>query len=474
MRMSMGEVAGILDTSTGDPDAIALGYSIDSRTVKPGQLFFAIQGPRFNGHEFVAQALQRGAVGAIVEKGFSGLAPGAVTANLIQVSNPTDALQRLALEVRRKWGRRLVAITGSAGKTTTKEMVAAMLGQRFPVLKSPGNLNNDYGLPLALLQLEPHHEAAVMELAMSAPGEIARLARIAEPQVGVVTNVAAVHLQFFDSVDSIGRAKRELIESLPDDGTAVLNFDDRRVRGFAEGFPGRVVTYGLEPGAIFRASDIRLAGEEGSQFRVEGPGMKGEYRVPLPGRHNVQNALAAMATASLFDIPSAAIAEALNQFQTLHQRSEILTLPGDITILNDSYNSNPLAMEKMLETLAAWSGSKRRIVVAGEMLELGPSSPELHKQVGRRCFDIGVDWVLAVQGDARFLLEGALEAGLAPDHGRFFPSAQEAGNYCANLLRGGDVVLVKGSRGVHLEKVIELLQSHKEMLSPNKRGGVKG
>ena len=202
--------------------------------------------------------------------------------------------------------------------------------------------------------------------------------------------------------------------------------------------------------------------------------MKGEYRLPLPGRHNVQNALAAMATASLFEIPPAAIAEALNQFQTLHQRSEILTLRGDITVLNDSYNSNPLAMEKMLETLTAWPGSKRRIVVAGEMLELGPSSPELHRQVGRRCVDIEVDWLLAVQGDARFVLEGALEAGLAPDHGHFFSTSEEAGNYCVNLLRGGDIVLVKGSRGVHLEKVIELLQSHREMLSPNKRGGVKG
>jgi UDP-N-acetylmuramoyl-tripeptide--D-alanyl-D-alanine ligase len=383
-------------------------------------------------------------------------------------------LQHLALAVRRRWGRRLVAITGSAGKTTTKEMVAAMLGQRLSVLKSPGNLNNYYGVPLALLQIEPNHEAAVVELAMSAPGEIGLLARLAEPQVGVVTNVAAVHLQFFDSVDSIARAKRELIENLPGDGTAVLNYDDSRVRGFADGFSGHVVTYGFESGAMFRAFDLRPAGEVGSHFRVEAPGMKSEYRLPLPGRHNVQNALAAIATASLFDIPSMAIADALNQFQTLHQRSEILTLHGDITVLNDSYNSNPLAMEQMLETLAGWQRAKRRIVVAGEMLELGPSSPELHKQLGKRCVDIGADWLLAVQGDARFLLEGALYAGLAPDHGQFFSTSEEAGNYCANLLRGGDVVLVKGSRGVHLEKVIELLQSHKEMLSPNEKGGVKG
>ena len=474
MQMSMGEVAGILGSSIGRPDAIARGYSIDSRTIEPGQLFFAIRGPRFNGHEFVAQAIERGAVGAVVERGISGLPPSAINANLIEVLNTTDALQRLALAVRRKWGRRLVAITGSAGKTTTKEMVATILGQRFPVLKSPGNLNNYYGVPLALLQLEPNHKAAVVELAMSAPGEIGRLARIAEPQVGVVTNVAAVHLQFFDSVDSIAKAKRELIENLPDDGTAVLNYDDRRVRGFADGFPGHVVTYGFEAGAMFRAFDLRPAGGGGSEFRVEGPETSGEFRLPLPGRHNVQNALAAIATASLFDIPSTAIAEALNQFQTLHQRSEILTLPGDITILNDSYNSNPLAMEKMLETLATWPGASRRIVVAGEMLELGSSSPELHKQLGKRCVDIGVNWLLAVQGDAQFLLEGALYAGLAPDHGQFFSTSEEAGNFCAKLLRGGDVVLVKGSRGVHLEKVIELLQSNKEMLSPNEKGGVKG
>ena len=474
MRMSMGEVAGILGTSTEDPGRIAQGYSIDSRTVEPGQLFFAIRGPRFNGHEFVAQALKRGAVGAVVERGFSGMVPSINWPALIEVLNPTEALQHLALEVRRKWGRRLVAITGSAGKTTTKEMVALMLEQRLSVLKSPGNLNNYYGLPLTLLQLESKHDAAVVELAMSAPGEIARLARIAEPQVGVVTNVAAVHLQFFDSVDSIARAKRELIENLPATGTAVLNYDDPRVRRFADGFPGRIVTFGFDPGAMFRAFDLHLAGGEGSQFQMAGPGVEGEYRLALPGRHNIQNAMAAIATASLFEIPSPAIAEALNKFQTLHQRSEILTLPGDITVLNDSYNSNPLAMEKMLETLAAWQGARRRIVVAGEMLELGPSSPELHKQVGRKCVNNGVDWLLAVRGDARFLLEGAVEAGLAPDHGRFFPTSEEAGNYCADLLRGGDVILVKGSRGVHLEKVIELLHSHKEMLSPNKKGGIKG
>lgn len=457
MQLSMGEVAAIIGASFEAPEKMATGYSIDSRTVEPGQLFFAIRGPRFDGHDFVGHAFERGAVGAVVERGFRGLAPDHVTPNLIPVRNPTDALQRLALAVRMKWGGRLVAITGSAGKTTTKEMVAAILARRFSVLKNVGNLNNDFGLPLTLLRLEPSHQVAVVELAMSAPGEIARLTRIAAPQVGVVTNVAPVHLQFFDSVDAIARAKRELIENLISPCTAVLNNDDVRVGRFREGFKGRVVTFGFEPGAMFRASELRSSGPTGSQFKLNMGGIQGDFQLPLPGRHNVQNALAAIATASLFEIPPSIIQEALAHFQTLHQRSEVLSLRGEVTVLNDSYNSNPLAMEKMLETLAAWPEAKRRIVVAGEMLELGRSSPELHRQIGAKCVKSGVDWVLAVQGDARFLLEGAWAAGLPPDRGKFFTTAEAAGHFAANLLHQGDVVLVKGSRGVRLEKVVDLI-----------------
>jgi UDP-N-acetylmuramoyl-tripeptide--D-alanyl-D-alanine ligase len=459
--MSIGDVARILGTSCGAPELVALGYSIDSRTLEPGQLFFAIRGPRFDGHEFVLHAFERGAVAAVVERGFFKIAPRNIIPALLAVNNPIDALQRLALAVRRNWGRRLVAITGSAGKTTTKELTASLLSQRYAVLKSLGNLNNQFGLPLTLLGLEPAHEVAVVELAMSAPGEIALLARLADPQVGVVTNVAPVHLQFFDSVDSIARAKRELIDNMPNDSTAVLNFDDTRVRGFADGFSGHVFTFGFGAGATFQASDVRLAGKAGSEFKVSANGLNSEFHLPLPGRHNIQNALAAIAIASLFEIPASALRTALANFPTLHQRSEILTLPGEITLLNDSYNSNPLAMEKMVETLAQWPRAKRRILVAGEMLELGATSPELHLETGRRCVKSGVDWVVAVQGDARFLLDGALKAGLPADRGRFFSTAEQAGKFTANLLQSGDVVLVKGSRGAHLEKVIELLQVSK-------------
>jgi UDP-N-acetylmuramoyl-tripeptide--D-alanyl-D-alanine ligase len=462
MRLTMGEAATLLGTSSADPDRVATGYSIDSRTLTAGELFFAIRGPRFDGHDFVAQALSRGAAGAVVEVSFREKADPSLAQSLLGVSNPTQALQRLAREVRRRWGKRLIAVTGSAGKTTTKELIASVLARRYSVLKSPGNLNNYYGVPLALLALEPAHQVAVLELAMSAPGEIALLAQIAEPQVGVVTNVAPVHLEFFDTVDSIARAKRELIDNLISPSTAVLNFDDERVREFVVGFEGQVVTYGFRDGAKFRAIGLHSEVDGGSRFTVRSAGFEKEFRIPLPGRHNVLNALAAIATASLFDIPPEQIEQGLAERSTLHQRSEILTLPSGITVLNDCYNSNPLAMERMLETLANWPGGGRRILVAGEMLELGPLSPEWHRNVGRNCAEGGVDWLLAVQGDARFFVEGAVEAGLPAERAKFFSTPQEAAEAYRGLLQPGDVVLVKGSRGVHLEKVIELLQTSQE------------
>ena len=450
-----------MGASCGVPDRPVEGYSIDSRSLAPGQLFFAIRGPRFDGHQFVGQALDRGAAGAVVEEAFYARAPGEWRPALLAVADTRGALQTLAREVRRRWGKRLVAVTGSTGKSTTKEMIAAILSRRFRVLRSPGNLNNDFGLPLALLGLEPEHEVAVMELAMSAPGEIARLARLAEPQVGVVTNVAPAHLQFFDSVDAIARAKRELIDYLAttgSDAVAVLNQDDERVRKFAEGFPGRVLTFGFSENAAFRAAEVNCAEGLGSVVRVTTPDWKSEFTLPLPGRHNVENALAAIAASSVFDILPEEIGKALAEFQNLHQRSEILTLPGEVTVINDCYNSNPLAMERMIETLAAWPGARRRIVVAGEMLELGPTSPELHRGVGRKCAQSGAAWVIAVQGDARFIMEGALEGGLPPSRGRFFPDATSAGEFCQTIIAPGDVILVKGSRGVHLETVVEMLK----------------
>jgi UDP-N-acetylmuramoyl-tripeptide--D-alanyl-D-alanine ligase len=459
MDLSTREIASILGSRCATSPKAVHGYSIDSRHILPGDLFFAIRGPHYDGHDFVNQAFERGAAAAVVQEAsppFSALP----SRPLIPVENTTRALQELARAVRRQWSGRIVGITGSTGKTTTKEMVAAVLERQMHVLKSSGNLNNQYGLPLTLLKLEPRHEVAVVEMAMSGPGEIALLASIAEPEIGVVTNVAPVHLQFFDSIDSIARAKRELIEHLRSPGIAVLNRDDSRVRHFTDGFTGRVLTFGLEAGADFRAFNVRTSDRESPaiEFDVQGGQYHESIRIPLAGRHNVENALAAIAAASLFHISPQHVRSALSEFQTLDQRTQILKLAGGLTIINDAYNSNPRAMERMLETLASWPGAVRRIVIAGEMLELGPSSWQWHHRIGRLCAESGAEWLLAVQGDAQAFLQGAVEAGLPRDRARFFCDAWEAARFGQTIAQPGDVILVKGSRGVRLEKVIEVFR----------------
>jgi len=482
MKLTLGEVAALLETSSGVPDRRVEGYSIDSRSLRAGQLFFAIRGPRFDGHKFVGAVLERGAAGVVVEKDFFASAPQDWQQSLIAVDDTHLALQALALKVRRLWGKPIVAVTGSAGKSTTKEMIAAILSRRLRVLKSPGNLNNDFGLPLALLGLEPEHEVAVMELAMSAAGEIAHLARLAEPQVGVVTNVAPAHLQFFDSVDAIALAKRELIDYLASTGpgaVAILNEDDARVRKFGEGFPGKVLTFGFSENSdvrgnapiVAKVQTQMSAGPSPTHFRVQTAKWSAEFVMRLPGHHNVQNALAAIAVSTVFDILPEDIAAALADFQNLNQRSEILSLPGDVTVINDCYNSNPLAMERMLEALAAWPGAGRRIVVAGEMLELGPTSPELHRAVGRKCAVVGADWAIGVQGAAEFFVEGAIAGGIRATQAKFLPDAASAAALCLDLIKPGDVILVKGSRGVHLETVVDSLRNDRFESSES---GVRG
>ncbi|MGH9397082.1 MAG: UDP-N-acetylmuramoyl-tripeptide--D-alanyl-D-alanine ligase [Terriglobia bacterium] len=460
MRLSTAEIAGILGYKDNLGPGMVSGYSIDSRSVQPGDLFFAIRGPRFDGREYVGQALEKGAMAAVVQEDFESAHP---KWPLIRVDGTEQALQRLASAVRRRWGGPLIGITGSTGKTTTKEMIAAVLGRRFRVLKSAGNLNNHFGVPLTLLRLTPEHEVAVVEMAMSAPGEIARLASLAGPQTGVVTNVAPAHLEFFDSVESIARAKRELIERLEPPEAAILNHDDERVRGFTEGFKGRVVTYGFTEGSDYRGLRVRAPilaanGQPSTEFEVDGPDWVQWFSIPLAGRHNVENALAAIATGGLFGISSQDSRVALESLRLPGQRADVLRLAGNITVINDAYNSSPRAMERMIETLASWPGAKRRIVLAGEMLELGISSPELHRHIGRECAIAGVDWLIAVQGEASFFLEGAREAGLPAERIAFFPAAREAGRFCRALMRAGDVILVKGSRAVKLEEAVAAMQ----------------
>jgi UDP-N-acetylmuramoyl-tripeptide--D-alanyl-D-alanine ligase len=427
-----------------EPHLPVTGYSIDSRTIGKGQLFFAIKGDRFDGHDFVQAALDRGAVAAVVSKDFAG--PG----NLLRVKDTLAALQTLANKVRHIWGRTVIGVTGSAGKTTTKEAIAQVLAAKFKVMKSEGNLNNHFGLPLQLLRIQPETEIYVSEMGMNHAGEIAALAKIAEPSVGVVTMVAPVHLEFFGSIEGIAKAKKELIDALPPEGTAILNGDDQLVRKFNEGRRGRAIYFGLGERADVRAVNLVEHGAEGSEFEVVAKGERARVKLPLVGRHNVANALAAVAAGIEQGVPLQAAAEALGQLRPSDKRGEVVEI-GGATVVNDCYNSNPKALQSMVDALLAMP-AKRHIVVAGEMLELGPAGEELHRECGRFMADHKVSQLIGVRGLAKPMMEAAREKGLQAE---FFETPEEAGQWLAKNAHKEDAVLLKASRGVKLEKAIE-------------------
>jgi UDP-N-acetylmuramoyl-tripeptide--D-alanyl-D-alanine ligase len=432
-------------------DATALGYSIDSRTVQPGELFFAVRGDRLDGHDFVVAALERGALAAVVKGGWH--ADGTIRKNLLHVDDPLAALQRLAGAVRRHWSKRVIGVTGSAGKTTTKEMVAAVLASRYQVLKSQGNLNNGFGVPLQLLKLESGHDVAVIEMGMNHAGEIHDLCAFTQPDWAVITNVSMAHVQNFpDGIAGVARAKYEMIESLPHGGVAVLNGDDAYVSQFGRDFDGKVVYYGTGAAADPKATEIEELGAEGVRFTVEAGEQRVVAQLQLLGRHNVLNALAAIAVGVESGIPLKECVAALAKMTAGDKRGELIQWNG-VVIVNDSYNSNPAALKAMVEALAAMAAT-RRIVVAGEMLELGDAAPELHAVCGAHIASSGVAFVLGVGGNARYIVETAAKHGVA---GKFVETPEEAGAWMKEHLQSGDAVLVKGSRGVQLERALKTL-----------------
>jgi UDP-N-acetylmuramoyl-tripeptide--D-alanyl-D-alanine ligase len=463
MRWTIGEVAcalGVTPPGGLDPLARLAGVSIDSRTVARGQLFVAIHGPRHDGHNFVVAALEAGAMAGVVAAERQPDYPEPVRAKLFAVPDTLAALQGLAQAVRLRWGKRLAAVTGSAGKTTTKEILAALLAARFRVLKSEGNLNNEYGLPLQLLRLEDSDEAAVVELGMSHAGELKLLAEIARPDVGVVTRVAPVHLEFFASVDEIALAKRELIEGLAGpESVAVLNADDPRVSRFEEVASGRVLTFGIDEHADFRAENIEDHGLNGSEFDFVTKKGRSRLHLPLAGRHNISNALAALTAASVWGVGVPEAREVFPKLEATGMRGRVLRYEAGFTVINDCYNSNPVALAAMIELLKNTPARGRHLLAAGEMLELGPHSAELHHEAGRVAAAHKLDWIIGVQGDAEHFVNGALEGGQSAARTKFFASSSEAGAFVANLLTKGDVLLVKGSRGVKMEHIVEAIDS---------------
>jgi UDP-N-acetylmuramoyl-tripeptide--D-alanyl-D-alanine ligase len=346
------------------------------------------------------------------------------------------------------------------GKTTTKEILAALVSARLRVLKSEGNLNNEFGAPLTLLRLGEDHDAAVLELGMSRRGELARLAEITQPEIGVVTNVAPVHLEFFASLDEIALAKRELIEGLRGpESVAVLNADDPRVSAFRSSAPGRVFSFGLSPAADFRAEAIEDRGALGSCFDAVTPAGRARVEFPLPGRHNLSNALAALAAASPWGIGAPEAREVFASLRPAPLRGEVLRFEPGFALINDCYNSSPEALAAALTLLVATPGFQRRVVVAGEMLELGPTGPGLHREAGHRAAALA-DFVFGVRGLAAQIVSGAAEAGLPEANTRFFESSEAAAEFLSRFIRSGDLVLVKGSRGVKMESIAETLKAH--------------
>lgn len=471
--MKLGEIKRIFganEISSQSDEREPLAYSIDSRTIREGEIFFAIRGEIHDGHRFVADVIEKGAVAAVVSKDFFDSAES--KARLIAVDDTLAALQSLASSLIQQWNGKVIALTGSMGKTTTKDMSAAVMARAGRVIKTTGNLNNDFGLPLSILKMESNgshssdFDFAIFEMGMNHKGEIARLAQIAPPHFAIVTNVAPVHLEFFPSLDAIGEAKSELIEGVRPDGAAALNADDPRVirmrekRGDVE-----YRTFGIENKADVMASEIKLEGLGGAQFLLETRQGNVEVALPASGRHNIYNALAAATVADFYNISLQDIASALAEGSGARMRGEIVRFKEGFTLVNDSYNSNPTALIEMARTIVSGKQAERRIVIAGEMLELGETAPALHHHSGLSIAQLGADIVIGVRGLAQHIIAGAREGGMSDEATIFCETSYDAAELLSHIIRAGDLVLVKGSRGVKTEAVVEKMKERFDVIS---------
>ncbi len=453
------EVQGEL--AAGSADAQVASVAIDSRAVGAGALFFALPGERVDGHEFVAQAAATGASGAVVSKarplGSFGNLPGEF--GLIMVDDPVRALARLAAWHRRLMKASIVGVTGSAGKTTTKDMIAAVLREGFSVLATEGNMNNEIGLPLTLLRLEQGHDVAVLEMAMRAPGEITALAKTARPDAGVVTNVGFAHIGLLGSQSGIADAKAELVRALPAHGFAVLNGDDLRVRAMERFAPGRSLLYGLSPECSIRAVDVAVS-EDDTSFAVTLDGQAApdvRFTVPVPGRHNVLNALAALAVGRRLGIDPRAMARGLASFRPSAMRMHLMQTSGGFTLIDDTYNANPASMRCAIDAALQHAGQRRVIAILGDMLELGDAAAVGHAEVGEYAVHAGVSGLVTVGPLAALAASNAVRAGLDPRRCRACDDNASAARVATEMASPGDVILVKGSRGMRMEQIVSAL-----------------
>ena len=445
---------------TLDPAGLPAGGCIDSRAVRPGDIFFALQGEHTDGHRFVGAALEAGASAAVVSRSWyreqthEARPPGP----LIVVETPDLAMGDLARCYRRRFRIPVVAITGSNGKTTTKDMAAAVLSTRYRVLATEGNLNTRLGVPLTLFRLSGEHEAAVVEMGISEQGGLRYLCEVADPTIGVITNIGPTHLEFLGSVEGVAKAKGELLEYLNESSMAILNLDDLYVSKERARHKGRLLDFGVEKICQFRGEGLILDQEGCGHFSLQGH----YFHLAIPGRHNVYNALAAATIGAALNVPLSDAAEALASFRPAKLRSQVLEQNG-IRLLNDAYNANPVSMRAALDTLARMSPLEgapeggRRIAVLGDMLELGPVAETEHRELGEYAAGAGVEALFALGDLAHETAGGAVDGGLPPERSRAFTDREELARELKGTLRPGDCVLLKGSRGLAMETVASAL-----------------
>jgi len=437
----------------GDASRTFSSFGIDSRTIIPGGLFFAIIAER-DGHDYVAAAAARGAAGAVVSHDIPGADPSFV---LFKVKDTVAALQDLARIVLAARTVKVVGITGSVGKTTTKEFVATLLAPSFRVLKSEANLNNHLGLALSILRIEDDDEVAVLEMGMSALGEIRTLTKIAPPDIAVITNVAPVHLAFLGTMEAIATAKGEILEGLKSGGTAVLNSDDGWGRTLAKRAPGPVIFFGNGDDAEIRASEFIPLGFDGLQFRLFYDGSDHILQMPFLAEMHVQNFLAALGAARALGLPWDRLEPAMAGLAPVAKRGMIIRLTDGITIIDDSYNSSPQALEAALRGYGRLP-AKRHVAVLGDMLELGHEASTFHETAGRRAAQLGWDIVAIVGPLGRRIAEGARAEGLAANRILEFATSAEAADALPEFIAPNDLILIKGSRGVRMERIVDRLR----------------
>lgn len=450
-------VAGRADVEVG-------AVTIDSRRVSRGDLFVAIRGRRFDGHQFVGDAVSQGAAGLVISEmstveAYVSDSPERERPVVIVVRDTTRALQLMGRFVRRASGTRVVAVTGSVGKTTTKDLTATLLADGYDVSRTEGNLNNHIGLPLSLLDLRRRPDIAVVELGMNHAGEIRTLVEIAEPEIRVWTNVAEVHSEFFESIDAIADAKAEILEGSTRDTRLVANAADPRVMARVANFPGELTTFGIDVPADVRASQLRFLGLAGMEVTLETAGRSHTLRTALLGEGSVANVLAAIAVALQFQLPLEMMLARAATFEAQPRRGQVVRV-GEITIVDDSYNSNPMALERALAAIGRAGESARRVAVLGEMLELGQRAAALHQQCGRTVVSAGFDLLCVVGGaPVQALADAAIEAGLPATSVYRCATSDEAADQISGVVRAGDVVLVKGSRGTRTDRIVDRLRS---------------